>query len=86
MAVPMPTPVGVVSAKKQAIIVADEVLNCAWDMHPPSANPSKNWWKDSAAIKGLMAQGLCETPRDNPIITEWDTIPSSNTCDAHVFM
>jgi len=80
MAVPIETPNGVVNAKKQAIMVAEEALNCAWEMHPPSANPSKNWWKDNAAIRGLMVQGLWETPRDNPIITECDTIPSSNTC------
>ena len=76
----MPIPAGVVMAKKQAIIVVDMVLNCAWEMQPPSANPSKNWWKDNAAIKGLMVHGLCETPSDNPIITECDTIPSSKIC------
>jgi len=42
MAVPIETPNGVVNAKKQAIMVAEEALNCAWEMHPPSANPSKN--------------------------------------------
>lgn len=76
---PVATPKGVVSAKKHDIIVADKVLNWAWEIHPPSANPSKNWWNDNATIRGLMVQGLWETPRDNPIIIEWDTIPSSNT-------
>lgn len=77
--VPIATPSGVVSAKKHAIIVDDDVLNLASDMQPPSAKPSKNWWKDNAAIKGLIVHGLCETPSDNPIIKECETIPSSNT-------
>lgn len=79
----MPIPAGVVIAKKHAIIVAERVLNWAWAMQPPSANPSKNWWKDNAAIKGLIVHGLCETPRDSPIITECDTIPSSKTYIVH---
>lgn len=49
-------------------------------MHPPNANPSKNWWKDSAAISGLMVHGLFETPNESPIMTEWETIPSSKIC------
>lgn len=54
-------------------------------MQPPSANPSKNWWKDNAAIKGLIVHGLCETPSDSPMITECDTIPSSKTCKEKVW-
>lgn len=42
MAVPMAMPAGVVMAKKQAMRVVERVLNCAWDMQPPNANPSKN--------------------------------------------
>jgi len=46
-------------------------------MQPPNAKPSKNWWKERAATRGLMVQGFCETPKDSPMITECDTIPSS---------
>ena len=38
----MAIPAGVVMAKKQAMRVAERVLNWAWDMQPPRANPSKN--------------------------------------------
>lgn len=79
MPVPIAIPVGVVKAKKQAIIVAWRVPNWACEMHPPSANPSKNWWKDSAAIRGRIVHGLCETPSESPMIIECDTIPSSRT-------
>jgi hypothetical protein len=48
-------------------------------MQPPNAKPSKNWWKERAATRGLMVHGLCETPNDRPMITECDTIPSSRT-------
>ncbi|RWV99122.1 hypothetical protein GW17_00037987 [Ensete ventricosum] len=48
-----------------------------WEMHPPKAKPSKNWWKERAATSGLMVQGLRETPSERPMITEWEMIPSS---------
>jgi hypothetical protein len=53
-------------------------------MHPPSANPSKNWWNESAAINGLIVQGLRDTPSDNPMITECDTIPISSICKKQI--
>ena len=55
-----------------------------WRMHPPRPIPSKNWWKQRAATKGLMVHGLCEAPMDSPITTEWTTIPTSNTCNRHL--
>eukprot|EP01018_Ginkgo_biloba_P016305 Gb_40189 [translate_table: standard] len=76
---PMAMPVGVVIAKKHAIIAADKDLNPACEIQPPSAKPSKNWWKDKAAIRGLIVHGLCETPSESPMIIEWDTIPNSRT-------
>lgn len=79
MAVPIAIPIGVVRAKKHAIIVVCRVRNWACEMQPPSAKPSKNWWNDNAPIKGLMVHGLCETPRESPIMIECDTIPSSKT-------
>lgn len=80
MAAPMAIPTGVVTAKKAAMREVERVLNWAWEMQPPRAKPSKNWWNDRAAINGLMVHGLWDTPRDSPIITECDTIPSSKIC------
>ena len=50
-----------------------------WEMHPPRPMPSKNWWKDNAATRGLIVFGLSEAPKEIPIITEWTTIPNSKT-------
>lgn len=49
------------------------------EMQPPRPMPSNNWWKVSAATRGLIVLGLIEAPKEIPIITECTTIPSSNT-------
>lgn len=67
-------------AKNVAITVERRELNCACEMQPPNAKPSKNWWNDNATSKGLIVHGLSETPNDTPIMIECDTIPSSKTC------
>jgi len=49
-------------------------------MQPPRPIPSKNWWKQSAAMRGLIVSRFEDVPNDIPIITECTTIPISSTC------
>lgn len=76
---PIAIPIGVVSEKNIAMMAVAKDLYFAWEMHPPSPMPSKNWWNDKAASRDFMVEMFCEAPNERPMITEWTIIPSSNT-------